>query len=123
MFDWSFKHSFFCSILKIALFLFFNHFILCLTIGQSLFANHHQKLIVLFSIVLCLIRHFCKRGSIFCKYFGMAIQRTNATSAMNLIITDTNVFFDIIKIGALPEFFALDFEICTRCKMTLLSSP
>jgi predicted nucleic acid-binding protein len=32
---------------------------------------------------------------------------------MNLIITDTNVFFDIIGIGALPEFFALDFEIYT----------
>ena len=32
---------------------------------------------------------------------------------MNLIITDTNVFFDIIGIDALPEFFALDFEICT----------
>ena len=32
---------------------------------------------------------------------------------MKLIITDTNVFFDIISIGALPEFFALDFEICT----------
>lgn len=32
---------------------------------------------------------------------------------MKLIITDTNVFFDIIKIHALPEFFALDFEICT----------
>ncbi|MBL7113124.1 MAG: hypothetical protein ISS19_14405 [Bacteroidales bacterium] len=32
---------------------------------------------------------------------------------MKLIITDTNVFFDIIGIGALPEFFSLDFEICT----------
>ena len=32
---------------------------------------------------------------------------------MNLIITDSSVFFDIIKIQALPEFFALDFEICT----------
>jgi len=32
---------------------------------------------------------------------------------MKLIITDTNVFFDIISISALPEFFALDFEICT----------
>ncbi len=32
---------------------------------------------------------------------------------MKLIITDTNVFFDIISIRALPEFFALDFEICT----------
>lgn len=32
---------------------------------------------------------------------------------MKLIITDTNVFFDIISIDILPEFFALDFEICT----------
>ena len=32
---------------------------------------------------------------------------------MKLIITDSNVFFDIIKIQALTEFFALDFEICT----------
>jgi predicted nucleic acid-binding protein len=32
---------------------------------------------------------------------------------MKLIITDTNVFFDVINIGALPEFFSLDFEICT----------
>jgi len=32
---------------------------------------------------------------------------------MTLIITDTNVFFDIISIGALPEFFSLDYEICT----------
>ena len=32
---------------------------------------------------------------------------------MKLIITDTNVFFDIISIGALPEFFALNYEICT----------
>lgn len=32
---------------------------------------------------------------------------------MKIIITDTNVFFDIINIQSLPEFFALDFEICT----------
>jgi predicted nucleic acid-binding protein len=32
---------------------------------------------------------------------------------MKLIITDTNVLFDIIKVGALPEFFSLDFDICT----------
>jgi len=32
---------------------------------------------------------------------------------MRLIITDTNVLFDVIKIGALPEFFSLDFDICT----------
>ena len=30
---------------------------------------------------------------------------------MKIIITDTSVFFDIIKIKALPEFFALDVEI------------
>jgi predicted nucleic acid-binding protein len=43
----------------------------------------------------------------------MAIQRTNATVYMKIIITDTNVFFDIISIGALPEFLALDLEIYT----------
>jgi len=32
---------------------------------------------------------------------------------MRLFITDTNVLFDVIKIGVLPEFFNLDFEICT----------
>ena len=32
---------------------------------------------------------------------------------MKLIITDTNIFFDIISIGAFPEFFSLDYEICT----------
>ncbi|MGB9748139.1 MAG: hypothetical protein ACPLXM_14530 [Bacteroidales bacterium] len=32
---------------------------------------------------------------------------------MKLIITDTNVLFDIINIGALPEFFSLDLEILT----------
>lgn len=32
---------------------------------------------------------------------------------MTLIITDTNILFDIISIGALPEFFSLDFEIYT----------
>lgn len=32
---------------------------------------------------------------------------------MKLIITDTNVFFDVISTGVLPEFFALDYEICT----------
>ncbi len=32
---------------------------------------------------------------------------------MKLIITDSSVFFDVIKIQALTEFFALDFEICT----------
>lgn len=43
----------------------------------------------------------------------MAVQGENATAGMKLIITDTNVFFDIISIGALPEFFDLDYEICT----------
>ena len=32
---------------------------------------------------------------------------------MKLIITDTNVLFDVIKIGALAEFFSIDYEICT----------
>lgn len=32
---------------------------------------------------------------------------------MKLIITDTNIFFDIISIGALPELFSLDYEINT----------
>ena len=32
---------------------------------------------------------------------------------MKLLITDTNVFFDLMNIEALPEFFGLDFEICT----------
>jgi len=32
---------------------------------------------------------------------------------MKIIITDTNVFFDIIGINALPEFFSLPYEICT----------
>jgi rRNA-processing protein FCF1 len=32
---------------------------------------------------------------------------------MKLFITDTNVFFDLMNIEALPEFFGLDFETCT----------
>jgi rRNA-processing protein FCF1 len=32
---------------------------------------------------------------------------------MKLFITDTNVFFDLMNIEVLPEFFGLDFEICT----------
>jgi len=32
---------------------------------------------------------------------------------MKLFITDTNVFFDLMNIESLPEFFGLDFEICT----------
>lgn len=32
---------------------------------------------------------------------------------MKIIITDANVFFDIIEINALPEFFSLPYEICT----------
>lgn len=43
----------------------------------------------------------------------MGIQKIDETAGMKLIITDTNVFFDIISIGALPEFFSLDFEIYT----------
>ena len=43
----------------------------------------------------------------------MEIQRTNATAGVKLIITDTNIFFDIISIGALPEFFTLNYFIST----------
>lgn len=43
----------------------------------------------------------------------MGVSQIYASIDMKLIITDTNVFFDIIGIGALPEFFSLDFEICT----------
>jgi predicted nucleic acid-binding protein len=43
----------------------------------------------------------------------MAVQGENVTAVMKLVITDTNVFFDIISIGALPEFFELEYEICT----------
>lgn len=32
---------------------------------------------------------------------------------MKLLITDTNVFFDLMNLETLPEFFGLDFEICT----------
>ncbi len=32
---------------------------------------------------------------------------------MKVVITDVNVFFDIISVNALPEFFALDYEINT----------
>lgn len=32
---------------------------------------------------------------------------------MKLIVTDTNVFFDLMSIEVLPDFFGLDFEICT----------
>lgn len=32
---------------------------------------------------------------------------------MKLIVTDTNVFFDMISIEVLPDFFGLDYEIFT----------
>lgn len=32
---------------------------------------------------------------------------------MKLIVTDTNVFFDMMSIEVLPDFFGLSFEICT----------
>jgi hypothetical protein len=32
---------------------------------------------------------------------------------MKLLVTDTNVFFDIMSIGALSDFFKLEFDICT----------
>ncbi|MBK9017988.1 MAG: hypothetical protein IPM82_30280 [Saprospiraceae bacterium] len=38
---------------------------------------------------------------------------TIAAVDMGLFITDANVFFDLMNIEALPEFFGLDFEICT----------
>ena len=33
---------------------------------------------------------------------------------MKLIVTDTNVFFDMMSIEVLPDFFGLDYEICTK---------
>jgi rRNA-processing protein FCF1 len=32
---------------------------------------------------------------------------------MKLIVTDTNVFFDMMSIEVLPDFFGLDYGICT----------
>jgi predicted nucleic acid-binding protein len=32
---------------------------------------------------------------------------------MTVLITDTNIFFDLISVEALPEFFGMDFTICT----------
>lgn len=32
---------------------------------------------------------------------------------MKIIVTDTNVFFDMMSIEVLPDFFGLDYEICT----------
>lgn len=32
---------------------------------------------------------------------------------MKLIVTDTNVFFDMMSIEILPDFFGLEYEICT----------
>ena len=43
----------------------------------------------------------------------MGVQGTITSTGMKLLITDTNVLFDVIKIGVLPEFFRLDFDICT----------
>ena len=43
----------------------------------------------------------------------MEVSGAITPDSMKLVITDSSVFFDIIKIHALPEFFALDFEICT----------
>jgi predicted nucleic acid-binding protein len=44
---------------------------------------------------------------------------------MKIVITDTNILFDVIKIGALPEFFSLDYEICTTVfvMQEILPSP
>lgn len=38
---------------------------------------------------------------------------TNAVDGMKLIITDVSVLFDLFHIKVLPEFFALNVEICT----------
>jgi hypothetical protein len=57
----------------------------------------------------------CPFFAILFRYFRVELQRTNSAISMKLIVTDTNVFFDIIKIGALPEFFSLDYDICTIC--------
>ncbi len=35
---------------------------------------------------------------------------------MRIIITDTNVLFDMMDIEVLPEFFGLDFEIIVQKK-------
>jgi predicted nucleic acid-binding protein len=43
----------------------------------------------------------------------LGIQGETSAIGMKIVITDTNVLFDVIKIGALPEFFSLDYEICT----------
>jgi len=43
----------------------------------------------------------------------LGISKIDETTGMKLLITDTNIFFDIIGIGVLPEFFSLDYEICT----------
>lgn len=32
---------------------------------------------------------------------------------MKVVVTDVSVFFDLYKIEALPEFFALDLDVCT----------
>ena len=44
---------------------------------------------------------------------------------MRIIVTDTNILFDVIKIGALPEFFSLDYTICTTVfvMQEILPSP
>jgi predicted nucleic acid-binding protein len=39
--------------------------------------------------------------------------RTNAVDGMRLIITDVSVLFDLFHLKVIPEFFALDMEICT----------
>ena len=43
----------------------------------------------------------------------MGISKIYEAIGVKLIITDTNIFFDIISVGALPEFFSLEYEICT----------
>jgi predicted nucleic acid-binding protein len=43
----------------------------------------------------------------------LEITRTNAVDGMRLIITDVSVLFDLYHLKVIPEFFALDMEICT----------
>lgn len=43
----------------------------------------------------------------------MGVQEKYYTAAVRVLISDTNIFFDIMAIGALPEFFGLNYEICT----------
>ena len=43
----------------------------------------------------------------------MGFPKIKLSIGMKLLITDTNVLFDLLSINALPEFFGMEFEICT----------